>query len=99
MESERIKGISILRKANHGYKICPLFADNVIIAEELYKACLNSAIDEPVYIDIPMINESAVRLTNKYKTTYVFECARMYYGKPPEINMNNVYGITTFELG
>lgn len=99
VENEKIKGISILRKANHGYKICPLFADNEVIAEELYKACLNSAIDEPVYIDIPMINESAVKLKRKYKTTYVFECARMYYGSPPEINMNNVYGITTFELG
>ncbi len=99
MENEIIKGMAILRKANHGYKICPLFADNETIAEELYKTCLNSVKNEPVYIDIPMINESAIRLTKKYKTTYVFECARMYYGEPPKINMNNIYGITTFELG
>ncbi len=98
-ENDKIRGIAILRKANNGYKVCPLFADNVIIAEELYKACLNSVINEPVYIDIPMNNESAIMLTQKYKTTYVFECARMYYGEPPKINMNNIYGITTFELG
>ena len=95
----KLGGYANLRKANKGYKICPLYADNEIIAEELYKACLNSAIDEPVYIDIPTNNESAVRLTKKYNTTYIFECARMYYGEQPKINMNNVYGITTFELG
>jgi len=94
-----IVGLAILRKANKGYKICPLFADNEIIAEELYKVCLNSAIEEPVYLDIPIINKSAVALINKYNTTYVFECARMYHGEPPKINMNNIYGITTFELG
>lgn len=94
-----ISGISILRKANKGYKICPLFADTPQIAEELYKACLNAAIGHPVYIDIPVINTNAVELINKYQTTYVFECARMYYGTPPGTNINNIYGITTFELG
>ncbi len=95
----KLKGIAILRKANKGYKICPLFADNAMIAEELYKACLNSAVDEPVYIDIPTNNDAAVDMIKKYNTTYIFECARMYYGNPPQVNMQNIYGITTFELG
>lgn len=95
----KLKGIAIVRKANKGYKICPLFADNITIAEELYKACLNSVVGEPLYLDIPVINSDAVALTQKYNTTYVFECARMYYGKPPNIDINKVFGITTFELG
>ena len=99
VEDKKLKGFAVIRKANKGYKVCPLFADNPEIAEELYKACLNSVIGEPLYIDIPMINQEAVALIKKYNTTYVFECARMYYGKPPDIEINKVFGITTFELG
>jgi len=76
-----------------------LFADNSTIAEELYKACLNSVVGKPLYLDIPVINSDAVALTQKYNTTYVFECARMYYGKAPNIEIDKVFGITTFELG
>jgi len=95
----KLEGFAIIRKANKGYKICPLFADNSTIAEELYKACLNSVVGKPLYLDIPVINSDAVSLTQKYNTTYVFECARMYYGKAPNIEINKVFGITTFELG
>lgn len=99
VEKRKLKGFAIVRKANKGYKISPLFADNEMIAEELYKACLNSVIGEPLYLDIPVINDGAVHIIKKYNATYVFECARMYYGKPPEIEMDKVFGITTFELG
>ena len=54
---------------------------------------------EPVYIDIPMINYGAIHIVKKYDAKYVFECARMYKGNPPKVNINRVYGITTFELG
>lgn len=97
--NDRLKGFAIVRKANKGYKVCPLFADDEMIAEELYKACLNSVVGEPLYMDIPVINNSAVALMKKYNTSYVFECARMYYGKAPQLDREKVFGITTFELG
>ena len=99
VENDQVKGFSIVRKANTGYKICPLFADNENIAEELYKACLNSVIGEPLYIDIPTINQGSLNLIKEYKVKYIFECARMYYGKFPNIEIDKVYGVTTFELG
>lgn len=99
VENRKLKGFAIVRKADKGYKVCPLFADNEIIAEELYKACLNSVIGQPLYLDIPVINDGAVKIIKKYNADYVFECARMYYGKPPDIEMDKVFGITTFELG
>lgn len=98
-EGNKLKGFAIARKADKGYKVGPLFADNKMIAEELYKACLNSVAGEALFIDIPVVNEGAVNLVKKYNTTYVFECARMYYGTPPDVDVNNVFGITTFELG
>jgi len=99
VEDGTLKGFAFVRRANTGYKICPLFADDKNIAEELYKACLNSVVGEKLYLDIPMVNKSALNLAKKYKTTYIFECARMYYGKAPKVKINKVFGITTFELG
>lgn len=94
-----LEGFAVVRKLISGYKIGPLFAGNAAIAEELYKACLNTVHDEQLYIDIPACNTNAVQLVKKYDATYVFECARMYYGNPPAIDMNKVFGITSFELG
>jgi len=99
VENNILKGFVIVRKATIGYKICPLFADNEMIAEALYKASLNSVIGMPLYLDIPTINQGALHIVNKYKAAYVFECARMYYGKVPKMEVDKVYGVTTFELG
>ena len=98
-EGQELKGYAVIRKVNVGYKIGPLFADDDAIAEELYKACLNAAVGEPVFLDIPVINQGAVALVKKYDAKYTFECARMYHGDAPDMAMNKVYGITTFELG
>lgn len=99
IENGKLKGFAVIRKVNVGYKICPLFADDKKVAEELYKACLNAVVGEPVFIDIPVINKGAINLVKKYDSKYVFECARMYFGEPPKIEINKVFGITTFELG
>lgn len=92
-------GYAQLRKATLGYKIGPLFADHYKAAESLYRTCLNAAIGEKVYLDIPVINKNAVQLMKQHNAKYTFECARMYYGKAPEVNINNIYGVTSFELG
>lgn len=99
MVDNELQGFAIMRKAYDGYKICPLFADTSLEAEALCQSCLNAARGEKVFIDIPVTNPAAVNLTRKYQTTYVFECARMYYGKAPDVALGKIYGITTFELG
>ncbi len=98
-ESDNLRGYAVIRKVDSGFKIGPLFADGYEVAEELYKACINSAVGKNVYLDIPVINKDAVNLMKKYNTEYTFECARMYYGDFPKIAVNKVFGVTTFELG
>jgi GNAT superfamily N-acetyltransferase len=98
-EEGTTRGYAVLRKVIDGYKIGPLFADNALIAEALYRTCLSSVEGEAVFLDAPVVNVPAIEMLNKYKATYVFECARMYYGNPPNLPMNNIFGITTFELG
>ncbi len=95
----QLAGFALLRKAAVGYKVCPLFAENFGVAEALYKACLNSVNGEPVYLDVPMQNTQAIALVRQFNATYVFECARMYYGTPPQMAVEKVFGLTSFELG
>ncbi len=98
-ENNLLLGFAVMRECQIGYKIGPLFAENETVATALYERCLSEAIDQPVYLDIPLHNEAAVRLVKKYKASYVFECARMYYGIPPKTATAKVFGITSFELG
>lgn len=98
-KENNLKGFAVIRQCQNGYKIGPLFAEDYKIAASLYEECLNSAIGEEVYLDIPTTNLQAVELIKKYQATYVFECARMYYGTPPKTAVEKVFGITSFELG
>jgi hypothetical protein len=97
--NDEICGYAVVRRADIGYRIGPLFAQNDTIAEALLKSCLNYASSDSVFLDIPTINENAMNLVRKYEGKYIFECARMYHGQSPNFPINQVYGITSFELG
>ena len=99
LENNKLRGYGMIRKCITGYKIGPLFADDKIIAENLFKELNNFAVNSLIVIDIPEVNKDAVELMNKYKMKPVFETARMYTKKPPEINLTKIFGVTTLELG
>jgi len=94
-----LKGYAVVRKVQRGFKVGPLFADTPAVAEALYQACLNVAVGEPLYLDVPALNLEALEMVKKYDAVYVFECARMYYGEAPKVDMHKIFGVTTFELG
>ena len=94
-----LQGYAVIRKAVKGYKIGPLFADNIVAAEELLKACLTHAEGDQVFLDIPMKNEEALKLSKLYNMAECFECGRMYLGEEPDIPIEKIFGVTTFELG
>lgn len=95
-----VVGYGTIRQCDRGYKIGPLFADTDIIAEELF-ATLNNTITpgSTIYLDTPEINPAAVVLAERHGMTAVFETARMYTGEAPDIDVQKVFGVTTFELG
>lgn len=92
-------GYGNIRRCIEGWKIGPLFAKSPEIAEQLFIALSQNAIGEPVYLDVPEYNTEAMSLAAKYKMQEMFGCARMYYGGRPVLADNDVYGITTFEMG
>ncbi len=100
MQDGKLAGYGVIRKCITGYKIGPLFANNFELAELLFLA-LKARVKpmEPVYLDIPETNHKAVDLVDQYNMKFVFETARMYTGKNPDILLNNLFGVTSFELG
>lgn len=100
IEDGRLQGYGLVRRCRSGWKIGPLFAERERIAEHLFLAlCSRASAEEPVYLDLPEANAAAVALAQRHRMRMVFETARMYTGKPPPMNLNGLYGVTTFELG
>jgi GNAT superfamily N-acetyltransferase len=95
-----LAGYGVLRICHSGYKIGPLFADSPELAEELFLA-LKAHVQEgvPLFLDTPAVNLEAVDLAKRHNMTVVFETARMYKGESPDLPINRLFGVTTFELG
>lgn len=98
-KDNRLAGYGVIRKCQAGFKIGPLFADNDLLAEELLHALGKHALDAPVYLDVPEINRAAVFLANRHGMVKVFETARMYSKQVPELPVERIFGVTSFELG
>jgi len=97
---EGLVGYGVIRTCRVGYKIGPLFADDIEIAEQLFDGL--SAYAGPgaeVFLDVPVPNVSAMRLAEERGLSEVFETARMYRGGTPELRHDRIFGITSFELG
>ncbi|MGZ8416766.1 MAG: hypothetical protein ACXWVQ_07245 [Methyloceanibacter sp.] len=95
----QLKGYGVLRKCRVGYKIGPLFADASDIAEALFGALCNSALGDPVFIDIPEPKQAALQLAAKHDMRPEFACERMYLRGDPGLPLDEIYGITSFEAG
>jgi GNAT superfamily N-acetyltransferase len=99
VDGEAIQGYGVIRRCFSGYKIGPLFAESFEIAEKIFQGLISRIDGETFYIDIPEPNQSALKLIERYHLEPGFKTWRMYTKKAPDINLNNVYGMTTLELG
>ncbi|MRS64764.1 GNAT family N-acetyltransferase [Larkinella terrae] len=100
LAENQIQGYGMIRPCRKGYKIGPLFAETAGVAEQLLHAlCGQISLQSPYYLDVPAINPEAVALAGRHGMQPVFETARMYTGSTPDVNLNGVFGVTTFELG
>ncbi|MEM9980080.1 MAG: GNAT family N-acetyltransferase [Cyanobacteria bacterium P01_D01_bin.2] len=100
MQGQTLAGYGVLRPCQTGYKIGPLFANGGAIARNLFQTLVAQVpVGTPVYLDVPEVNAEAVALAEQYGMTPVFETARMYTQKSPELPLERIFGVTTFELG
>ncbi|MEO9527248.1 GNAT family N-acetyltransferase [Roseibium sp.] len=99
VEDGSLKGYGVIRQCAEGYKIGPLFADTPAIADTLFRALAGQVKGQMVVLDTPEPNPGALLLAEKYELSPEFETFRMYRGPVPDLPMDQIYGITTFELG
>jgi GNAT superfamily N-acetyltransferase len=97
--SGRVTGYGTVRQCRAGWKIGPLFADDPVRADVLFRRLAACAGADPVILDLPEPNLAALDLAKTYGLSLVFETARMYRGAAPVLPIERMYGVTTFELG
>ena len=100
VDGNKLKGYGMVRKCRTGFKVGPLFANTATIANKLFQK-MRAFVGEntQIFLDVPEVNKQAVALAQAYKMKPMFETARMYTKEPPKIDLNKVFGVTTFELG
>lgn len=98
-EGGTLRGYGSIRRCVDGWKIGPLFADTPAIAETLLATLVTPAATDNIFIDIPEPNRAAVEMARRLGLTPAFETARMYLGPAPDLPLDEIFGITTLELG
>jgi Acetyltransferase (GNAT) domain/Acetyltransferase (GNAT) family len=99
MSGRSLTGYGVLRPCREGFKIGPLFADDEETAGRLFAGLIARAPGAPIFLDTPEGNPAALALAARHGMTPMFETARMYRNGTPEIGLNRIFGVTTFELG
>lgn len=99
LRDQQIQGLGWIRKCQGAYTIAPLFAENPQIARALFLKLSKDAGKNPILIDVPSVNESAVQLANELKLTPAFHALRMYTDNPPPIHQSTIFGVTSMTMG
>jgi hypothetical protein len=97
----RLAGFGVARRGTEGFKIGPLFADDLAAAAVLLRGLTVETAGRPVFVDIPddRANPAAGQLVARFGMREVFRTARMYTQGRPRLDTGRVFGITSMELG
>ncbi|MCX5700101.1 MAG: GNAT family N-acetyltransferase [Candidatus Omnitrophica bacterium] len=100
LEGGTLRGYGVIRPCYKGYKIGPLFADDIIVAGKVFNALIGTVSSgQELFFDVPEANHQALKLAENYSMKVVFETARVYSKSLPSVAIGKVYGVTSFELG
>ena len=88
-----LQGFGVIRRCTSGWRVGPLFADNVAVANDLCDSLLVGTKGLSVFIDVPDANQEGIHWVQQRGMEEVFGCERMYYGKAPEIDYSKIFGV------
>jgi hypothetical protein len=98
-EARRLTALAAIRPALDGYKFGPVLAESPDLARRVVGHLLSLVQGQAVQIDVPVPNASGLALAESFGLRPVFRCARMYYGPTPKVNVQHIFGVTSFEFG
>jgi predicted N-acetyltransferase YhbS len=96
----KLAGFGVARRAEEGFKVGPLFADDAPAADALFLG-LAREVGGPLVIDVAeqSVQPEAEGFVRRHGLAEVFRCARMYTRGRPAIADRKVFGVTSLELG
>lgn len=94
-----VVGLGTIRRCRDGHKVGPLYAPDRAGALRLLQGLAAGAAGETIFWDVPGPNTEAMALADELGLVQRFETARMYRGAAPELPLERLFGITSFELG
>jgi ribosomal protein S18 acetylase RimI-like enzyme len=100
LRAGRLAGFGVARRGVEGFKVGPLFADDLAAAEVLLRG-LTAEAGGSFCLDAPdeAENPAAAQLVRRFGMREVFRTARMYTQGRPRLDAGRVFGITSMELG
>ena len=96
----KLRGYGALREAADGWRVGPLYARNLVDAKDLMEGLCSQLYEGvKVYIDIPDNNLNRFKFISHFKLQPTgYDRTRMYYGMPPKIPTDEVFGVCTVEM-
>lgn len=94
-----VVGYGVLRPCVIGYRFGPLLADTPDAARRLAEHLMGAVSGAPVQLDVPEPNEAAMNMAAGWGMRESFGCARMYHGEDPQLPVERIFGVTSFEFG
>jgi hypothetical protein len=97
----RLAGFGVIRPSTLGFKIGPLFANDVDSAARILAGLAASVPGQSYCIDMPELQAQpgTNHIVRAFGLTEVFRTARMYSAEPPPHDRTKVFGVTSLELG
>lgn len=92
-------GYAVARSCRNGFKIGPLFADDIEVALHLLQGLAGTCEGGDLHIDVPADNTGFIAALEAAGFSPTFTTTRMYKGPPPKPGSHRIFGITTLELG
>ena len=92
-------GYAVARACRTGFKIGPLFADDIDTALHLLDGLADSCQGGDLHIDVPAGNTGFIAALEAAGFAPTFTTTRMYKGPARELDLSRVFGVTTLELG
>ncbi|HBA84791.1 MAG TPA: GNAT family N-acetyltransferase [Verrucomicrobia bacterium] len=99
LRHDRLAGFGLVRPALRGFRIGPLLADDATVAEELLQAMGTLSGQASVALDVPEANAASVALAKRLGLDYAFDTVRMYSRAVPELPLDRIFGIASYEFG
>jgi GNAT superfamily N-acetyltransferase len=99
LEEGVLTGYGVARPTRMGYKVGPLFAEDVFVAERILSGLAEGVWGARLQIDVPEVNSIALEMIESLGFERVFDCGRMYSGIPPVLPLQHIFGTTSLEFG